>query len=225
MDKRVITFSLWGDIPKYTIGAIKNVSLAQMIYNGWICRFYCGASVPKDIISTLDQFDNVELVFPEIEEEYNNLFWRFLAIDDPDVEVMISRDTDSRLSSREKAAVDEWLTSDKGFHIMRDHIYHAIEIPGGMFGCKRGTINNITEQIKNHNKSDEYYTDEVFLIKTIWPQIKNNYLAHDAFGCLDRNSFPTKRIGNEFVGKIFDENDKTIKEHELILEFSSHLEL
>lgn len=42
MIKKIIAFSLWGDNPKYTVGAIKNAKLTSEIYPGWISRFYCG---------------------------------------------------------------------------------------------------------------------------------------------------------------------------------------
>ncbi len=32
---KVISFSLWGDNPKYTIGAIKNAELSKTIYPDW----------------------------------------------------------------------------------------------------------------------------------------------------------------------------------------------
>ena len=48
--KKIISFSLWGDNPKYTIGAINNAKLSQSIYPDWICRFYCGKSVPEEIL-------------------------------------------------------------------------------------------------------------------------------------------------------------------------------
>ena len=51
--KKVISFSLWGDNPKYTIGAIRNAELIETIYPGWIGRFYCGESVPKEIVNEL----------------------------------------------------------------------------------------------------------------------------------------------------------------------------
>ena len=44
---------------------------------------------------------------------------------DPSVEVMVSRDLDSRISSREQAVVEEWLDqSNLPFHIIRDHPGH-----------------------------------------------------------------------------------------------------
>ena len=52
--KKVISFSLWGDNPKYTIGAIKNAELAPFIYTGWEVWFYVANSVPHDIVSELE---------------------------------------------------------------------------------------------------------------------------------------------------------------------------
>ena len=44
---------------------------------------------------------------------------------DPSVSVMVSRDLDSRISSREQAVVEEWLgQSNLPFHIIRDHPGH-----------------------------------------------------------------------------------------------------
>ena len=37
---KLITFSLWGQDPKYLVGAIRNAELASEIYPDWICRFY-----------------------------------------------------------------------------------------------------------------------------------------------------------------------------------------
>ena len=51
--KKLICFSLWGDNPKYTVGAIRNAELIKTVYPGWKARFYCGTSVPQNIISEL----------------------------------------------------------------------------------------------------------------------------------------------------------------------------
>ena len=123
--KKVISFCLWGDNPRYTIGAIKNADLANDIYPDWICRYYVGKSVSIEIIEELYTKKNTEIFIMNEQGNWSGMFWRFLPASDTDVEVMVSRDTDSRLSEREKAAVEEWLESDKGFHIMRDHPAHA----------------------------------------------------------------------------------------------------
>ena len=114
----------------YCTGALKNADLARIHYPDWICRYHVGKSTPKDFIAELKNRKNVELILRAEEGNWEGMFWRFLDASDPEVDVMISRDADSRLSHREAMAVGEWLESDKDFHIMRDHPHHATEILG-----------------------------------------------------------------------------------------------
>jgi hypothetical protein len=205
--KKVISFSLWGDNPKYTVGALRNSELSLEIYPDWVCRFYCGKSVPKNIITQLKTYKNVEVVEMNEDGDWTGMFWRFYACEDSDV--MISRDTDSRLSFREKSAVDEWLESNKDFHIMRDHPYHTTEILGGMWGCRNGVLSNIKNIINEYNKGNFWQVDQNFLKEKIYPIIKNNSFVHDSFFKVeqDRKNFPSERFNKEFVGDVFDEND------------------
>ena len=93
--------------------------------------------------------------------------WRFLPLADPSVDIMVSRDLDSRcflpdklpannklfisrFTSREEAAVAEWLSSSLPFHTMRDHPDHQVEIMGGMWGARmdlghRELFSNLTK--------------------------------------------------------------------------------
>ena len=66
------------------------------------------------------------------------MFWRFFPLDDPTVDVWLSRDADSRLSAREAGFVNQWLESEKSFHIIRDHRCHMHFIMGGIFGVNNG---------------------------------------------------------------------------------------
>jgi len=135
MAKNIISFSLWGDDPFYNIGAIRNAENALIHYEGWVCRYYIGTDVPKETVQLLEKFSNTEIVFIENEENnWNGMFWRFYAISDPDVEYVLFRDTDCRLTNRESQAVGEWINSDKILHIMRDHPMHTEPIMGGMWG-------------------------------------------------------------------------------------------
>ena len=210
--KKIISFSLWGDNPKYTIGAIKNLKLAKIIYPDWVCRFYTSKDVPKKIIEELSK-NGAEIISKNDTGSWNGLFWRFLPASDPEVDVFICRDTDSRLSIREKAAVDEWLNSELNFHIMRDHVYHYHEIMGGMWGAKKGAIPEMKHLIQVFQSSDKKGTDQDFLKKFIYPKIKKSLLVHDEIfpfkfndSALSRK-FPIKRKKYEFVGDVFDEND------------------
>jgi hypothetical protein len=205
--KKIISFSLWGDNPKYTIGAIKNVEQSKTIYPDWICRFYCGKSVPLEITEKLKSYNNVEVIEMDEDGDWSGMFWRFYACEDSDV--MISRDTDSRLSFREKLAVDEWLESDKDFHIMRDHPYHNALILGGMWGVRNGILKDIISIINQYNKGDFWQVDQNFLREEIYPIIKDNSFIHDEFMKFETWSklFPSERKNKEFVGDVFDSNN------------------
>lgn len=212
--KKIISFSLWGNDPKYTVGAIENVKLAKEIYPDWICRFYIGTSTFDDTWDALDSFDNTELIDMGIPGDWTGMFWRFYPASENDVDVFISRDTDSRLSQREKMAVDEWLESDKGLHIMRDHPYHNSLIMGGMWGMKKGVFPKMKEMIETYIKGDFWQVDQNFLNQIVYPICKNNTVIHDEFMNFEnwKKPFPTERKELEFVGDVFD--DKNVRHPE-----------
>ena len=213
---KIISFCLWGNDPKYTVGAIKNAELAKSIYPDWTCRFYVANDVPNMIIFNLEIFDNVEVVNMNKSGDWTSMFWRFLPAGEPDVDVMISRDTDSRLNYREKAAVDEWLESDKVFHIMRDHPSHKFPVLGGMWGAKKNAVPMMKEMIEDFGGTNEYGTDYVFFADKVLPTLnKEDIMVHDEF--YDMEPFPIIRKGFEFVGEVYDENDNNTPEHTEIL--------
>tara|TARA_R100000008_G_scaffold84500_1_gene72046 strand:- start:5513 stop:6256 length:744 start_codon:yes stop_codon:yes gene_type:complete len=214
---KLITFSLWGMNPKYTQGAIKNAELAPEIYPGWKCRFYLGASTPKPVEHQLRKYDHVEVVNKPEWGDWRGMFWRFEPASEDDVEVMISRDCDSRLNKREASAVEEWLKTDRGFHIMRDHPYHQFAVLGGMWGAKKGTVPRMKELIYEWGGgTDKYGTDYDFFVEKILPTMDQEVLmVHDEF--FKGIPFPTPRQGLEFVGQVFDEEDRTLQEHLQIL--------
>jgi len=203
--KKIISFSLWGDNPIYTQGAIRNAELAKEVYPDWICRYYVGKSTPNNITEKLKHFDNTEVIEMDNDGDWTGMFWRFYPAGENDVDVVIIRDCDSRLNNRERDAVNEWLNSDKGFHIMRDHPYHTTEILGGMWGSKKGVTPNIKQQIETYVKGDFWQVDQNFLRDIIYPIVKNNSLVHDEF--FDKKPFPTKREPKRFVGQAFNDND------------------
>ena len=208
--KKVISFSLWGNNPKYCIGAIRNAELAPIIYPDWKCRFYVSKLVDKEIIDNLLNL-NCEIVLKQEPEDWTGMFWRFEAGHDNECEAVIFRDTDSRLNLREKAAVDEWLNSDITFHIMRDHPAHNFPILGGMWGIKPSGQYDLENLLKNFKKENHYGIDYNFFISVLYPLIENDKIVHDEF--FEKKSFPLKRDGYQFVGEVFDENDQTFQAH------------
>lgn len=202
--KKVISYSLWGDNTRYTVGAIHNSILAKYYYPGWISRFYCANNVPTEIINKLASFDSNEVIMVDDPANWTGMFWRFYAAADADI--MISRDADARLSSREACAVADWLATNKSFHIIRDHPYHARPIMGGMWGCRNGILSNIMDLIQDFNKSDRYEIDQDFLGNVVYPIVVNNSCVHDPF--YEKKPFPKEcgdRIPCFHIGQAYDE--------------------
>ena len=204
---KIISFSLWGTNVGYYLGAIKNVELAYKIYPNWICRFYCANNADKKFLDDIMYMDKTELVIMNEPDTWFGMFWRFFAADSDDV--VISRDTDSRLSEREREAVDEWLNSKYDFHIMKDHPMHTVPILGGMWGARNGILKGIKSSIleyKNTNQYiDGYHNDQNFLSEQIYSKVVDNAKIHDTFGL--NLPFPSKRRGREFIGQSIDENE------------------
>ena len=217
-----ISFSLWGDNPKYTIGMIENVKLAKVVYPGWMCRIYCGEDVDSDVLESLIKTDKVDVVMMKQCGKWNGMFWRFLPASDARVNVMVCRDCDSRISLREKLAVDEWLVSDKSFHIMRDHPHHSTLILGGMWGVKFPKLKDIDKMISTYDVvGNVRQIDQNFLRTEIYPLIKNDCMIHDEILRYENSlcrKFPNDRNGLEFVGQQFDINNVPDKKLEEALE-------
>lgn len=221
---KVISYSLWGDKPTYTIGAIRNADIAAELFPDWICVFYCFDSVPVDIIKELKSRLNV--LVRRVNGEYNSsdsrgMFHRFLPADEKGVEYMISRDTDSRLSERERLAVEEWIASGADLHIMRDHPYHGVPVLGGMWGVKGGRLKGIAREMEEFQPSSEKGQDQAFLWEWVWNKVRDGNLTvcvHDPF--FQKTPFPVGATRGEtnggvwFVGQVFDENDKYNSEND-----------
>ena len=204
--KKVISYSLWGSSPQYTINLIKNLDLAKQFFQDWTCRVHLSPNVPQNIVNCMNSRDNCEIVLMNEDEGWNGMFWRFYPASDPDVDIMISRDCDSYLNIRDKAAVDEWIASGKLFHIMRDAKAHSARIMGGMWGARQGAVSNMKSLINNYNRKEtnnRKNIDQEFLKEIIYPIVKNNAFIHDfmnRFGEGAKNfPIPRKLPMREFI--------------------------
>ena len=216
-EKRVISFGLYGSKPKYTTGAIRNAELRDTYFPGWEVWYYYDDQVPKDIIEKLNQFPNVTTISCGRNNGISGMFWRFQVADDEKVDRYIVRDADSRLNSRERMAVEEWIESDVPVHLLRDHVNHCHAFNGGMWGGTKGAFQDIGGLVPRMNsllkeKQTTYMGDMNFLNENIYPSIKEKTFAHDAYCCgkfINSKPFPTKRPSNyQHVGQVFDANDK-----------------
>jgi hypothetical protein len=229
---KVLSLCVYGDVEKYTIGAIKNAQMKNDYFPDWEMRLYCDNSLDIDsrnrlekldvnVINTQEQKDQIFYPRPEDSKTYG-MFWRFVPASDEEVDYFISRDCDSRFSMREVHAVNEWIESDKPFHIIRDHPGgHAWVINGGMWGCKGGFIENIDKSIKEYLSISKWAhqqaADQWFLKECIYPVVKDYSLIHDEYFNYEGTAIPIGRDRKlddfAFIGEPFDENDKPISNH------------
>lgn len=208
--KRIISFSLWGNNPKYCIGAMKNLYASRYIYPDWTCRFYVSEYVDKDLVDRLIS-GGAEVIVKSGRGNWTSMFWRFEAGYDESADAVIFRDADSRLSAREAYAVDDWLRSGTAYHIMRDHPYHGYKILGGMWGVRPKLAKNLKQLLDSFSPSNEYGTDYKFFGEVLFDKIGNDKLTHDEF--FEKKPFPVARCGLEFVGQVFNENEECPQEH------------
>ena len=194
MSKKIISFSLYGKNPDYILGAIANARHANRAYPGWVCRFYIADDVPKGVISRLKNY-GAEIVSMGRRVRHESMFWRFLATVDPENDITLVRDTDSRFTKCELLMVNEWLASDKKFHVIRWDLYYP-PIMGGLWGV-RGYIPNLKEPLENCLRLAENArrnTDQKFLADYLYPQMKGNVFVHEQDSRVQRKYFVKETI-------------------------------
>lgn len=210
MKKKIISFSVWGNDPKYSVGALKNADLQEEIYPEWTCRFYVEKDHP--VIKDLKNF-NCEIIEKDLENCWG-LFWRFEAAFDSTIERCIVRDCDSRINIREADAVKEWENSGYKVHSMKDHFYHRnYHFLAGMWGIVSGSVPDFenlmlnykmnTKRALNRDFSVREELDQFFLNRIMGPLVLNDCLIHDDLGGFSDKKIPFKKSlpNGFFVGQ------------------------
>jgi len=212
--KKVISYSVFGADPRYTVNAILNAEQALEYYPGWEVRIYYNNTLPDKFIEYLRSYENVKML--NMTNEYNvpyqglthspNVFWRFYAYDDKEVDITIFRDCDSYLSKREADAVDQWLGTGRPLHIMREtQPGHRSRIMAGMFGLRRNKKLRSVLRLFRDNVTENYECDQGYLNKLIYPLYgPDERVVHDNDNAFDdkTHEWPTHRShGDLFVGR------------------------
>ena len=205
----IISMSLYGTNPKYLIGAVQNAKSRSDFYPDSKLIIYFSREVPENIINLLQDYD-VTLFSGEETGLSNPMMWRFLPAFTPGDKTVIVRDADSRFTERERAAVEEWLGSNKTLHIMRDHPMHEAPILGGLWGIKGATPNLQSNMLKDDETTVQYGADQRFLARHLYKSFRDSMLVHDEFFCFEKDSrrFPLASSDGEFVGESINEREE-----------------
>ena len=208
--KNLICFCIWGNCNLYNYGIWENAMLIPKIYPGWIMRVYYTESCNQDIIRELKKLPYVECSLFLTDNSFRNTMLRFLPAYEKNNNIVIVRDADSRINRREKAAVDEWLNSDKDFHIMRDHPKNRSKILAGLWGVRNqllvGKLDQFFEWFDNPPNT-RFSSDQQFLARKIYPFVKKKTMIHASFNAYEPWAlpFPKDAPGRSkgFVGKTY----------------------
>ena len=89
-----------------------------------------------------------------------------------------------RINERDQWCINEFLKSSKKFQIIRDSPSHGVEIPGGMWGIKKGLvihIQNSLERFKTKTNIFKHGTDQDFLAEYVYPRVRDHAIVFDGF--------------------------------------------
>jgi hypothetical protein len=201
---KIISISVWGDNPRYIVGAHRQYELAKKYYPDWQFRIYTDN---KDNFAGLSDANIIEVT-----DGSYGMYWRFHAMFEDENNIVLVRDSDSRITVREQKAVNEWLQSDKKFHTFRDHDAHyEFPIIGCAFGYKGKFSTPVFNLMNKYTKELNYYVgDQIFLKDIIWPLVKDNVLVHSMKEGWFAESRNNLKNPYDFCGNGYDENDMPI---------------
>jgi len=211
-NQNIVSFSLYGDNEQYWSMLSETINTTQIYYPRWQVRIYLNPRIKKDYLcEILLLYPHVSICDVEnLPPPLGNLaaadpmLWRSAPMGDSTVARFAVRDTDSVFSSREQAAVAEWVKSGKLLHVMRDHPQHGIEIMGGLFGIHqppavKETFKVYFQQLLKMSGGN----DQVLLRNLIYNDLKDYSLQHDSYLCKRfplSVPYPTRREGGFFLG-------------------------
>ena len=195
---RLIAFSLFGAHPRYCETAILNTTVMPALLPGWVCRFYVDPTVPPMVLDRLRTLGAQVIMVEGARHELPSTMWRFLALDDPEIDAVICRDADSLLNQRDADWVNAWIDSGLPFHIIRDYFSHCELMLAGLFGVRGGVLANIENMIRqwlSGNRAFSRWNDQYFLRSCVWPLARDASLTHDPWYAYGSSVAPdTQRV-------------------------------
>jgi hypothetical protein len=206
----VFSFCLYGPYNvRYYPGMIENIHLIHRHFPGWVVFVYLGSDVTREMVALLQSAPSVVIRFTG-KTGIENMIERFYAINEPDVELMVVRDADSRVHWRDRWAIRDFVASP-GFvlHTIRDHPEHSASIMGGLWALRKSSGIDIHAEYDAYKLNPEdrgIALDQNFLSCRIYPKLRDKILVHLGRGPTTRyetvRGFPTPWTERLYCGQI-----------------------
>lgn len=207
----VFSFCLYGpENPKYYRGMLENVLLAGIHFPTWKVYIYYAPDVTEGMMNHLAACSSVVLIPTHVTGPVN-MIHRFYAIDDPDVDIMMVRDADSRIHWKDRWAIREFVQSPCIAHTIRDNIEHTALMMGGLWGLKKSSglsIRNLYRGYKEDiQKGHRHAHDQNFLGDVVYPIVLDRLLVHYSngrvrLGEIHTAEFPFNWTNDVYCGRI-----------------------
>lgn len=176
----VFSFCLYNEPNSfYYSGLLENIDLIHTHFPGWGIYVYIGNDVPDEFCQKLEQL-GCTLRYTNVNGDLN-MVQRYFAIDEPDVDIMIVRDADSRVHWKDRWAIQHFLKSSYIAHTIRDNPEHCARMMGGLWGMKKTQI-SIQELYNQYKQSAREYNgrgnDQLFLREQVYPKLTANMVVY-----------------------------------------------
>jgi hypothetical protein len=183
----VFSFCLYGPSnPRYYPGLLENIDLVAQYFPDWKVYIYVAPDVDPDMIETLAARPTVVLRETNITGE-RNMIHRFYAIDEPEVDLMMVRDADSRIHWKDRWAIRDFLRRPHYHaHAIRDSPMHKSEMLGGLWGIRKSAGLNIRDlystYVQDMRAGPRNGHDQCFLTDVVYPLVRTGLLVHYSCG-------------------------------------------
>lgn len=189
---KVFSFCLYGTEANYYHGLLENIKLIREFFPGFEIFVYRGVCDPLWVLP-----EDVTVVDTH-QEGAVNMLHRYHPLKFADIGFV--RDTDSRITERDRWCIQDFLESSYSYHMIRDHVWHKSRLMGGLFGWKRPL--DIEFEIP---ANAGYGYDEMKLASVLYPRIVSELLVHTnirAFHNEHSRRIPPMKDPEDFVGNV-----------------------
>jgi hypothetical protein len=223
---KIFSFCIYGDDIKYYLGLRENIRLIREYFPEFHIFMYCGKfRLNKFLDSLKSEFpDNTHFIDTEKEGVLNTIY-RYSPLLIEDVEIVVIRDTDSEINSRDRWIITDFLNeSDPKYsvQVIRDHYWHKSRIMGGLTLFKNSVkaevkreFQHVLRELDSGILEITYGFEEILLSTRIYPLIKNEILVYSnicVFSGENRREIDFENTGQNFCGNVVGYEEGPTKE-------------
>jgi len=137
--------------------------------------------------------------------------YRLFPLDDMNVNMVITRDADSRFGNRDIWCIQDFIKSDYRIFTIRDHPYHGEPLMMGLSGFRKIMGLHIQESyfnfIKDKSDIDYYQSDQTFAKQVLYYPFQKLCIAYSNFITFPNENYKNISILREndydFCGNVY----------------------